>query len=97
MWTAARTHFFGASKLAGDIVAQEYGRYYGMRTGIFRGGCLTGQNHSAVELHGFLNYLAKVATNDQEYVVYGYKGKQVRDQIHSGDVIAAFYAFAMDP
>ncbi len=92
------THsLFGASKLAADIVAQEYGRYYGIRTGIFRGGCLTGQKHSGVELHGFLNYLVKVATSGEEYVVYGYKAKQVRDQIHSVDVVAAFDAFAANP
>lgn len=88
---------FGASKAASDIVAQEYGRYYGLKTGIFRGGCLTGPNHSGVELHGFLSYLVKVAVRDDEYVVYGYKAKQVRDQIHSADVIAAFDAFAADP
>lgn len=91
------THsLFGASKLAGDIVAQEYGRYFGLKTGIFRGGCLTGENHSGVELHGFLSYLVKVAAHDHEYVVHGYKAKQVRDQIHSADVIAAFDAFAAD-
>ncbi len=92
------THsLFGASKLAADIIAQEYGRYYGMKTGVFRGGCLTGQHHSGVELHGFLNYLVKVAARDNEYVVFGHKGKQVRDQIHSADVIAAFDAFARHP
>jgi CDP-paratose 2-epimerase len=88
---------FGASKLAADVVAQEYGRYFGLRTGVFRGGCLTGPNHSGVELHGFLSYLAKVAARDGEYTVFGYKGKQVRDQIHSADVIAAFDAFAAAP
>ncbi|HVM15746.1 MAG TPA: NAD-dependent epimerase/dehydratase family protein [Egibacteraceae bacterium] len=88
---------FGASKAAADIVAQEYGRYFGLRTGIFRGGCLTGPRHTGVELHGFLSYLVKVAVRDEEYVVYGYKGKQVRDQIHASDVIAAFDAFAADP
>jgi CDP-paratose 2-epimerase len=85
---------FGASKVAGDVMAQEYGRYYGLKTGIFRGGCLTGPNHSGVELHGFLSYLVKVAVRNEEYTVYGYKGKQVRDQIHSADVIAAFDEFA---
>jgi CDP-paratose 2-epimerase len=88
---------FGASKAAADILAQEYGRYYGLKTGIFRGGCLTGPRHSAVELHGFLSYLVKVALRDEEYTVFGYKGKQVRDQIHSADVIAAFEAFRDDP
>jgi CDP-paratose 2-epimerase len=92
------THsLFGASKLAGDVIAQEYGRYFGLKTGIFRGGCLTGRNHSGVELHGFLNYLVKAVVRDDEYVVFGYRGKQVRDQIHSVDVIAAFDAFAADP
>ncbi|MDQ3516744.1 MAG: NAD-dependent epimerase/dehydratase family protein [Gemmatimonadota bacterium] len=88
---------FGASKVAADVMAQEYGRYYGLKTGIFRGGCLTGPNHSGVELHGFLSYLAKVAVKDEEYTVFGYKGKQVRDQIHSADVVAAFDAFAANP
>jgi CDP-paratose 2-epimerase len=78
-------------------MVQEYGKYYGLMTGIFRGGCLTGPNHSGVELHGFLNYLVKAAVRDREYTVYGYKGKQVRDNIHSEDVIAAFEAFRMSP
>jgi len=88
---------FGASKLAADVMAQEYGRYFGLKTGIFRGGCLTGPHHAGVELHGFLNYLVKVAVTDGEYSIFGYKGKQVRDQIHSADVIAAFEAFAAAP
>ncbi len=88
---------FGASKLAGDILAQEYGRYFGLKTGIFRGGCLTGPAHSSVELHGFLSYLVKVAVYGGHYTIYGYKGKQVRDQIHSYDVIRAFEAFARNP
>src|SRR5881396_1088965 len=88
---------FGASKAAADIVAQEYGRYFGMNVGIFRGGCLTGPSHSGVQLHGFLSYLVKVAITGQTYTIYGYKGKQVRDQIHSHDVIRAFEAFARDP
>jgi CDP-paratose 2-epimerase len=88
---------FGASKVAADVLAQEYGRYYGLRTGIFRGGCLTGPSHSGVELHGFLNYLVKVAVRGDEYTVFGYKGKQVRDQIHSADVVAAFDAFLENP
>ena len=88
---------FGASKVAADVMTQEYGRYYGLNTGTFRGGCLTGSNHSSVELHGFLSYLVKVAVRDEEYRVFGYKGKQVRDQIHSADVIAAFDAFAANP
>ena len=88
---------FGASKAAGDLVAQEYGRYFGMKVGVFRGGCLTGPAHSGVELHGFLSYLVKVAVTGSTYTIYGYKGKQVRDQIHSIDVIRAFEAFANDP
>ena len=88
---------FGASKLAADIVAQEYGRYYGMKTGIFRGECLTGPSHSGVQLHGFLSYLMRAAVHDEEYVVFGYHGKQVRDQLHSADVVAAFDAFAANP
>jgi CDP-paratose 2-epimerase len=88
---------FGASKVAADVMAQEYGRYFGLRTGIFRGGCLTGPSHSGVELHGFLNYLVKVAKADEPYTIFGYKGKQVRDQIHSYDVIQAMWAFAQNP
>jgi len=88
---------FGASKAAADLLAQEYGRYYGMPVGIFRGGCLTGPSHSGVELHGFLSYLVKVAVRGEPYTVLGYKGKQVRDQIHSVDVIRAFEAFARAP
>lgn len=88
---------FGASKTAGDVVAQEYGRYFGMKVGIFRGGCLTGPSHSGVELHGFLSYLVHVAVAGKPYTVFGYKGKQVRDQIHSCDVIKAFEAFAANP
>ncbi len=88
---------FGASKLSGDVVAQEYGRYFGMNVGIFRGGCLTGPSHSGVELHGFLNYLVRVALSGAEYRVYGHKGKQVRDNIHSFDVIQAFEAFRQAP
>lgn len=88
---------FGASKTAADVVAQEYGRYFGMKVGIFRGGCLTGPAHSGVELHGFLSYLVKVALTGGTYKVFGYKGKQVRDNIHSYDVIQAFEAFRRNP
>jgi CDP-paratose 2-epimerase len=88
---------FGASKVAADIFAQEYGRYFGMAVGIFRGGCLTGPSHSGVELHGFLSYLMKVALSGETYTVYGYKGKQVRDNIHSFDVVRAFEEFARNP
>jgi CDP-paratose 2-epimerase len=88
---------FGASKVAADIYAQEYGRYFGMGVGIFRGGCLTGPSHSGVELHGFLSYLLKVALSGKAYTVFGYKGKQVRDNIHSFDVVRAFEEFARNP
>ncbi len=88
---------FGASKTAGDVIAQEYGRYFGMRVGVFRGGCLTGEHHAGVPLHGFLSYLFKVAQSGGTYTIIGYKGKQVRDQIHSSDVVAAFEAFAKKP
>ncbi len=94
------THsLFGASKAAGDILAQEYGRYDSikLKTGIFRGGCLTGPQHSGVELHGFLNYLVLVALREGPYTIFGYKGKQVRDQIHCHDVINAFWHFAQNP
>ena len=88
---------FGAGKVAADVMTQEYGRYFGLKTGTFRGGCLTGPNHSGVELHGFLNYLFKVAKEGGAYTIFGYKGKQVRDNIHSFDVISAFETFANDP
>jgi CDP-paratose 2-epimerase len=88
---------FGASKAAADLVAQEYGRYFGIKVGIFRGGCLTGPSHSGVELHGFLSYLVKQTLLGGPYTVFGYKGKQVRDNIHSHDVVAAIEAFAADP
>jgi len=88
---------FGASKVAGDVLAQEYGRYFGMKTAVFRGGCLTGPNHAGVELHGFMNYLVLTAMREGPYTINGYKGKQVRDQIHSHDVIAAFWEFAQHP
>jgi CDP-paratose 2-epimerase len=92
------THsLFGASKTAGDVIAQEYGRYFGMKVGVFRGGCLTGASHSGVELHGFLSYLVHVAVHEKPYTIFGYKGKQVRDQIENNDVIAAFEAFAANP
>jgi CDP-paratose 2-epimerase len=88
---------FGASKLSADILTQEYGRYFGLKTGVFRGGCLTGPAHCAVQLHGFLAYLAKVAVHGEPYTIIGYKGKQVRDQIHSFDVVRAFEAFYENP
>ncbi len=88
---------FGASKAAADLAAQEYGRYFNMKVGIFRGGCLTGPSHSGVELHGFLSYLVKVALTGGRYTVFGYKGKQVRDNIHSHDVVRAIEEFAANP
>ena len=88
---------FGASKAAADLVAQEYGRYFGMKVGVFRGGCLTGPSHSGVELHGFLSYLVKVTLCDGTYSVFGYQGKQVRDNIHSHDVVRAIEEFAANP
>ncbi len=92
------THsLFGASKVAADVMVQEYGRYFGMKTGVFRGGCLTGPRHSGAELHGFLAYLMKCAVTGRNYRVFGYKGKQVRDIIHSFDLINAFECFAMAP
>ncbi len=88
---------FGVSKLAADAMAQEYGRYFGMKTGIFRGGCLTGPGHSGTMLHGFLSYLVKCAITGQTYTVFGYKGKQVRDNIHSLDLINMFWQFYQAP
>ena len=88
---------FGASKVAADIMVQEYGRYFGMPTVCFRGGCLTGPNHSGVELHGFLSFLVKTAMRSRVFTIFGYKGKQVRDQIHSVDVVRAFDAFIAAP
>ena len=88
---------FGASKVAADVLAQEYGRYFGLNVGVFRGGCLTGPNHSGVELHGFLSYLVKVAIAGEIYKVFGYKGKQVRDNIHSFDVVRAAEEFFKNP
>ena len=85
------THsIFGASKLAADVLVQEYGRYFSMPTAVFRGGCLTGPNHSGTKLHGFLAYLLKCTVTGERYTVFGYKGKQVRDNIHSFDLVAAF-------
>jgi CDP-paratose 2-epimerase len=88
---------FGASKVAADVMVQEYGRYFNMPTCCLRGGCLTGPNHSGVELHGFLSYLVKCNVEGKQYFVYGYKGKQVRDNIHSADVAAFMDAFIAAP
>ncbi|MBB2145895.1 NAD-dependent epimerase/dehydratase family protein [Pedobacter sp. LMG 31464] len=88
---------FGASKVAADVLVQEYGRYFGMKTGIFRGGCLTGPNHSGAQLHGFLSYLMKCAITNNHYTIFGYKGKQVRDNIHSYDLVNMFWHFYQSP
>jgi CDP-paratose 2-epimerase len=88
---------FGASKVAADVMAQEYGRYFGLQTCCLRGGCLTGPNHSGVELHGFLSYLIKCNLEAKPYTVYGYKGKQVRDNIHALDVARFIHAFIAAP
>ena len=88
---------FGASKVAGDVMVQEYGRYFDMPTCCLRGGCLTGPNHSGVELHGFLSYLVKCNVEGREYKVYGYKGKQVRDNIHAEDVARFMLEFWKAP
>lgn len=88
---------FGASKVAADVLVQEYGRYFGMNTVCFRGGCLTGAGHSGAQLHGYLAYLFKAAASRRHYTIFGYKGKQVRDQIHSRDVVAAFDAYIRNP
>jgi CDP-paratose 2-epimerase len=88
---------FGASKVAADIMVQEYGRYFGMKTGVFRGGCLTGPNHSGAQLHGFLAYLMKCTITGTPYTIFGYKGKQVRDNIHSYDLVNMFWHFYQHP
>jgi len=88
---------FGASKVAADVMTQEYGRYFGIKTAVFRGGCLTGPGHSGAELHGFLSYLMKCAMTGREYRIFGYKGKQVRDNIHSHDLVEAFWQFFRNP
>ena len=88
---------FGASKVAADVMVQEYGKYFGIKTGVFRGGCLTGPAHSGAKLHGFLSYLVRCIARGDRYTIFGYKGKQVRDNIHSHDVIIAFEAFAKNP
>jgi CDP-paratose 2-epimerase len=88
---------FGASKVAADVLVQEYGRYFGMRTVCFRGGCLTGPAHAGTELHGFLAYLMKCSVTGKPYRVFGYQGKQVRDNIHSHDLVEAFWQFYRAP
>ena len=89
--------FFGASKLSADILVQEYGKNFGLKTVCFRGGCLTGPAHAGAELHGFLSYLVKTIMNQKTYNIYGYKGKQVRDNLHSSDLVNAFWEFYKKP
>ena len=92
------THsLFGVSKTSADLLVQEYGRYFNMYTACFRGGCLTGENHSGTQLHGFLSFLIKSILNNKKYSIFGYKGKQVRDNIHSYDVVNAFNEFINKP
>ena len=92
------THsIFGSSKLSADIMVQEYGRYFNLKTVIFRGGCLTGENHSGAQLHGFLSFLVKTIFKKKHYTIFGYKGKQVRDNIHSYDVVNAINEFITNP
>lgn len=88
---------FGASKVAADIMCQEYGKYFNMNVGVFRGGCLTGPSHSGAQLHGFLSYLMKCAITGDHYTIFGYKGKQVRDNIHSWDLVNMFWHFYQNP
>jgi CDP-paratose 2-epimerase len=88
---------FGASKVAADVMVQEYGKYFGLNTAVFRGGCLTGPAHSAAELHGFLAYLLKCIATGKKYTIFGYKGKQVRDNIHSFDLVNMFWHFHQKP
>jgi CDP-paratose 2-epimerase len=88
---------FGVSKAASDLLVQEYGRYFDMKTACFRGGCLTGPNHSGAQLHGFLSYLVKCAVTGDAYTVFGYKGKQVRDNIHAWDLVNAFWHVFQKP
>jgi CDP-paratose 2-epimerase len=94
---ASMHSLFGASKAAADLLVQEYGRYFGLKTVCFRGGCLTGPGHSGAQLHGFLSYLVKCAVSETPYKVLGYKGKQVRDNIHSRDLVSAFWHFSQAP
>ena len=88
---------FGVSKTSADLLVQEYGRYFGIKTGIFRGGCLTGPSHAGAELHGFLSYLIKCFISKKPYTIFGYNGKQVRDNIHSYDLVSAFHEFYLSP
>src|SRR6266571_1337141 len=94
---ASMHSLFGVSKCAADLMVQEYGRYFGMRTACFRGGCLTGPGHAGAELHGFLSHLVKCAVTGRPYTIFGYKRKQVRDNIHSADLVEAFWHFFREP
>ncbi|MDB6072548.1 MAG: rfbE 2 [Verrucomicrobiaceae bacterium] len=94
---AAQHSIFGAGKVAADVMVQEYGRYFGLKTGVFRCGCITGPAHAGAELHGFLSYLMKCTVSEKEYSVFGYQGKQVRDNIHSADLVSAFQHFITAP
>jgi len=94
---ASMHSLFGASKAAADLMVQEYGRYFGMKTVCFRGGCLTGPSHAGVELHGFLSYLGRCAVTGDRYTVHGYRGKQVRDNIHSHDLVTMFWHYMANP
>ena len=92
------THsLFGVSKASADLLVQEYGRYFGLKTAVFRGGCLTGPDHAGVELHGFLSYLVKCVVHGRQYTIFGHKGKQVRDNIHTKDLVEAFWRFVQEP
>jgi CDP-paratose 2-epimerase len=92
------THsIFGVSKASADLLVQEYGRYFGLKTAVFRGGCLTGPDHAGVALHGFLSYLVKCVVHGNPYTIFGHKGKQVRDNIHTKDLMEAFWRFFLDP
>src|SRR5262249_27893921 len=94
---ASKHSIFGASKVAADILVQEYGRYFGMKSACFRAGCLTGPAHSGAELHGFLAYLMECTITSKPYTIFGYRGRQVRDNIHSSDLIAALDSFYRNP
>ena len=91
------TILFGSSKISADIYAQEFGKNLGIKTGTFRLGCITGKNHAGAELHGFLSYLFKSTKQNLKYTIYGYKGKQVRDNIHSSDLVNAFHEYYLNP
>ena len=96
--STSRLHsLFGVSKAAADLLVQEYGRYFGIPTVCFRGGCLTGPNHAGAQLHGFLSYLMRCTVTGERYTVFGYGGKQVRDNLHSADLVRAFAAFHAEP